>query len=139
MPSLVHRFGAAGFLLGLAVVAASACGGAASSGLEEPPGGGDGGGNAPEGGGGTKGGADDASAVPPSTPDATTLDADGTDPIDASMGPGNGDDGDIVVDASADAGPLCGACPFGDRCCTTPSALSYGQCYSPICLVCCSP
>jgi len=71
---------------------------------------------------------------------------DATVPQEASQGPDmNMDAGDEPVDDVAapakDSGPeggQCGMCMFPMRCCMTPGAMYYGQCYNQfLCATCC--
>jgi len=104
-----HRFRAFAFATGLALCAAAACGGAVSTALDRPA-------------------------------------ALATVPQEASQGPDmNMDAGDEPVDDVAapakDSGPeggQCGMCMFPMRCCMTPGAMYYGQCYNQfLCATCC--
>jgi hypothetical protein len=113
-------------LAGLALCVASACGGAASTPLDRP---------APIQQG------DDQTAQP--VPEASASSS-GGGRQDATVSEDSGPGGDNTPDASDEpvddgsssqdeAGPdasMCGMCMFGNRCCTVPGAISYGQCYS---------
>jgi hypothetical protein len=138
MRALVHRLGMACLVVGGVVCGAIACGGAPTSDLEDPAGT-----VTPEPDGSPKARVPDATTDAPGEPDATTRD-DATDPaVDASSSLGDeGDDAsDLGLDAGTDgpAGSLCGPCTLGTRCCETRGALSYGQCYSLVCPLCCPP
>ena len=133
MPSLLHRLGVVGLLLGGAVLAAGACGGAAANDLENPPSGSDKDSGIktgkPDATGGSSSGGDH---------DAMARDDVGVDPVDATVDTGSTDDAsDMASDAASDGGSICGPCAPGNRCCTSKSALSYAQCYSPACVFCC--
>jgi len=133
-----HRFGAVPFVLGLALCLASACGGAASTPLDRPA-------------TGPSSGDDDNSQGPPDTgsgsssggghEDATVSDdSNPGDDVGSDGGGDAGDDGSSSPPEEAgppDASSMCGPCMPGDRCCTVPGTVSYGQCYSVLCGPCC--
>jgi hypothetical protein len=137
MVSLAQRFSAAPLIVGLALFGAMACGGAATTPLDQPSTTGNHGGDdmsgptrdATSGSSSSGGGHDDATV-----PDEASLDEDASG--DASD---EGDDGGQGVDEGGphEAGAMCGTCAPGNRCCTTPGAFSYGQCYSLLCGGCC--
>jgi hypothetical protein len=124
-----HRFSALPFvtgLAGLALCVASACGGAVSTPLDRPS-------LVQQG--------DDQTAQP--VPEASASSS-GGGREDATVSDDSGPRGDNGTDASdepvddgqssaVETGPdaaMCGMCPFGNRCCTVPGAMAYGQCYN---------
>ena len=122
-----HRFHAIAFVTSLAICVVAACGGAISTPLDRPV-------QVQQG--------DDEMAAP--VPEASSSSSgghmDATIPEEASTGKDKMDAGDEPIDDAetmeAEAGPdaaICGVCVFpGTQCCTTPGAVSYGQCYNPI-------
>jgi hypothetical protein len=133
MRSLLHRLGVLGLLFGGAVLSAGACGGAAASDLDDPPSG-------SEKDSGIKAGKPDATGGSSSGGDHDAMDHDdvSVDPVDATVDTGSMDDAsDKASDAGSDGGSICGPCSIGNRCCTSKAGLSYGQCYSPACVICC--
>jgi hypothetical protein len=132
-----HRFDTASLVLGVALCAASACGGAASTPLDQPPASNPQGGDDSSQGGGDSGGSSSGGR------DATL--ADESNPGDDMTADANeaADSGDDVGSEPAeeagppDAGGCASACIGGNRCCTVPGTLSYGQCYSVLCGYCC--
>jgi hypothetical protein len=72
--------------------------------------------------------------------DATVADEASLEDVSVDMSDASDDVGST---GAAEAGPpdaasMCArGCPFGNRCCTTPGALSYGQCYAVTCGFCC--
>ena len=132
-----HRFSAAGLVVGLALCAASGCGGAASTFLDQPPSG-----NGDNGGDDTSTGSHEASGSSSGggTRDATMDDEPGPgDDMGAdAAGDSGGDDGAASADdGGPDASSMCGPCAPGNRCCTQPGTISFGQCYSVLCGACC--
>jgi hypothetical protein len=137
MGALGYRISSACLAAGLALCAANACGGAASTPLDKPP-------IVP-----TPQGDDDSSAGPNEASassssgggkDATIAEdsSKGDDTIDAGDEPSSDDVGvGPPVDASPEDASLCGPCALGNRCCTVPGTVSYGQCYSVLCGPCC--
>jgi hypothetical protein len=136
MPSLLHRLGVVGLLLGSAALTASACGGAAASDLDDPP-------SDPAKDSGVKTAKPDATGGSSSggDHDATARDDVDVDPVDATLDTGTGstdDASDMASDAGTDGGSICGPCSVGNRCCTSKGAVSYGQCYNSfVCALCC--
>jgi hypothetical protein len=135
-----QQFGA-GFLFGLALCASSACGGAASTPLDQPattPSGSSSGdmsnhmrdatmGSSSGGGNGN----DDATVSDEANQDQDGASIDNSDSGDDAGNPSPDDAG------PPDASAMCGACTFGNRCCTVPGAISYGRCYAATCGFCC--
>jgi hypothetical protein len=128
-----HRFRAIVFATSLAIGAAGACGGAVSTPLDRP---------APL----QVGDDETAAPVPEASSSSSGGHKDATVPEEASKGK------DMTMDASdepvddaesseAEAGPdggRCGMCMFPMRCCMTPGAMYYGQCYNQfLCATCC--
>jgi hypothetical protein len=135
MGSSGKRFSAAPLVAGLALFSAMACGGAASTPLDQPSTSGGHGGDdmssmmrdATSGSSSSGGGREDATV-----PDEASLDDGAADASD------DGDDGQATDEGGPlEAGPMCGMCAPGNRCCMTPGAFSYGQCYSLLCGGCC--
>jgi hypothetical protein len=120
----------------LGAVLASACGGASDNSLSSPP--------------RSSSSRDSGVAVPVADAGGSPLDPPDATVIDAESGEAAAGD-DVAEDAALDAGPaveagsdagdasVCSPClGFGQKCCETPGAFSYGQCYSPaLCAGCC--
>ncbi len=131
-----QQFGAACFLVSLALGASSACGGAASTPLDQPAmtshGGGDDMSNDMRDatkGSSSGGGHEDATVADEASVDEDAA-ADAGDDVDDAGNP-------APEDAGPDASSMCGTCPLGNRCCTVPGTISYGQCYAAGCAFCC--
>jgi hypothetical protein len=141
MGSWGQRSGAKWLALALALAAATGCSGAASTPLDVP---------APPSQSGSSSGDmshNDHDATTGSSSgggrhmeDATVSDEASLDDATVDMSDASEDSGSNSPHEAGppDASSMCGAgCPFGNRCCTTPGALSYGQCYAVNCGICC--
>jgi hypothetical protein len=131
-----YRFSAVRLALGAAACVAIACGGAASTPLDRPlP-------TQPADDGATSGmpeasasssgggGSDATLADDSSSGGGTTVDAaDDAPAADAESTP--------VEAGPPDSGSTCGVCTLGNRCCMVPGTISFGQCYSVLCMACC--
>jgi hypothetical protein len=129
-----HRFGAIARAAGFALCVVTACGGAASTPLDKP---------APtqHGGDNTTGGLEASTSSSGGGGSDATVAEDATvgdDTHDAARDAPAQDDVESPPEASpADDAPMCGVCPIGNRCCMTPGAISFGQCYNLLCGPCC--
>ncbi len=137
MGALGYQFSSVCLAAALSLCATSACSGAASTPLDRPP-------SVPTGQGDddSSQGSNEASASSSSGggKDATIPEdsSKADDTIDAAD---EADGDDVASEPPADASPpdagLCGPCAPGNRCCTVPGTVSYGQCYSVLCGPCC--